>query len=132
MVLTLYCPKHLLTYHVNMFIHLFLQVLIDHVCAFTERNQVTWVDLHKRPIEFNRSAILMEVMITMECYLFKEKYLAMQDGREAVDRVDNPYYLLATFDAIMNTMAKANGKKVSRIHFYCYNSYVTRYISHNI
>ena len=31
-----------------------LEVLIDHVCTFVERNQVTWKDVHDRPIKFNR------------------------------------------------------------------------------
>lgn len=63
-------------------------------------------------MNFKRSAILMEVMVTIECYRFKEKYTALQEGREMAEMVDNPYYLLAIFDAIMNTMSKANGKKV--------------------
>lgn len=31
-----------------------LAVLIDHVCTFVERNQVTWTDVHDRPIKFDR------------------------------------------------------------------------------
>ena len=31
-----------------------LAVLIDHVCTFVERNQVTWNDVHDRPIKFDR------------------------------------------------------------------------------
>ena len=31
-----------------------LEVLIDHVCTFVERNQVTWNDVHDRPIKFDR------------------------------------------------------------------------------
>ena len=31
-----------------------LEVLIDHVCTFVERNQVMWKDVHDRPIKFNR------------------------------------------------------------------------------
>ena len=30
-----------------------LAVLIDHVCTFVERNQVTWNDVHDRPIKFD-------------------------------------------------------------------------------
>ena len=30
-----------------------LEVLIDHVCTFVERNQVTWNDVHDRPIKFD-------------------------------------------------------------------------------
>ncbi len=92
-------------------------VLIDHVCAFVERNQVQWLDLHSRPIKFNLGAILIEVMITIECFSFKEKYVSKQEGRELMETVDSRYYLLAIFDAIMNTMAKANGKKVRYCHF---------------
>ena len=65
-------------------------------------------------MEFKRSAILMEVIVTLECFRFKEKYTAMQEGRDDNNgKIENPYYLLAIFDSIMNTMAKANGKKVS-------------------
>ena len=51
--------------------------------------------------------------MTIECFRFKEKYAALIEGREFNGAVENPYYLLAIFDAIMNTMTKANGKKVS-------------------
>ena len=64
-------------------------------------------------MKFNCSANLMDVMITIECFRFKEKYTAVQEGREVDENVDSPYYLLAISDAIMNTMTKANGKKVS-------------------
>ena len=97
---------------------MFAQILIDHVCAFVERNQVQWVDLHGRPINFKRSTILMEIMVTIECFGFKEKYEAVQRGEEAVEKVDNGYYLLAIFDVIMNTMTKANGKKVGDKHIF--------------
>ena len=66
-------------------------------------------------MKFNCSAILMDVMIAIECFRFKEKYTAVQEGRDVDENVDSPYYLLAIFDAIMNTMTKANGKKVSLI-----------------
>ena len=89
-----------------------LQILIDHVCAFVERNQVQWLDLHSRPMTFKRPAILTEVLVTVSCFLFKEQYTAKQEGKDAPQKVENPYYLLAVFDAIMNAMAKANGKKV--------------------
>ncbi|KAL7545138.1 hypothetical protein ACHAWF_008492 [Thalassiosira exigua] len=89
------------------------QVLIDHVCAFVERNQVPWVDLHFRPMQFNRSAILMDVMITIECFGFNQRYVAKQEGHQEPGKaVEAPYYLLAIFDTIMNVMAKANGKTI--------------------
>ena len=81
-----------------------------------ERNQVQWLDLHSRPMKFNRQSILTEVLLTVECLKFKEKYSlvsAAQEDRKVPERVDGPYYLLAVFDAIMNAMTKANGKKVS-------------------
>ena len=65
-------------------------------------------------MKFKRSAILMEVMISLSCYMFKEKYTAMQENREYEDEIENGYYLLCIFDAIMNTMTKANGKKVGK------------------
>jgi len=64
-------------------------------------------------MKFKRSAILMEVMVTLSCFTFKERYTAMQEGRESDGKVDNPYYLLSIFDAIMNTLTEGNGKKVS-------------------
>ena len=57
----------------------------------------------------------MEVMITLSCFTFKERYTAMQEGREFDEKIENPYYLLSIFDAIMNTLSKANGKKVSYV-----------------
>ena len=78
-----------------------------------ERNQVQWLDLHSRPMKFNRQSILTEVLLTVECLHFKKKYTAAQEDREVPERVDGPYYLLVVFDAIMNAMTKANGKKVS-------------------
>ena len=76
-----------------------------------------WLDMHSRPIEFERDAIFMEVMISIECFLFKEKYTAKQDGKEIKEAVENSYYLLAVFDAVMNTMTKANGKKVGLVNY---------------
>ena len=58
-------------------------------------------------------------MVTIECFRFKEKYAALIEGREFDGTVENPYYLLAIFDAIMNTMTKANGKKVSVANVLC-------------
>lgn len=86
-----------------------------------ERNQVQWTDLHNRPIKFKRSAILVEVMVTIECFRFKEKYTSMQEGEKFDGRVGGGYFLLAIFDAVMNTMARANGKKVCRrtLHHAC-------------
>ena len=63
-------------------------------------------------MKFKRSAILMEVMVTLSCFTFKERYTAMQEGREFDEKIENPYYLLSIFDAIMNTLTKANGKKL--------------------
>lgn len=67
-------------------------------------------------MKFKRSAILMEVMVTLSCFTFKERYTAMQEGREFDEKIDNPYYLLSIFDAIMNTLTKANGKKVNDMY----------------
>ena len=64
-------------------------------------------------MKFKRSAMLIEVMITLSCFTFKERYTAMQEGREFDEKIENPYYLLSIFDTIMNTLSKANGKKVS-------------------
>ena len=92
---------------------LFLQqILVDHVVAFVEMNQVPWLDMHDRPMKFDRSMILYDVIVAIECYHFKEMYYAKQEGRIVPERVENGIYLLAVFDAIYNAMAKANGKKV--------------------
>ena len=56
----------------------------------------------------------------MECFLFKEKYTAKQDGKEIKEAVENSCYLLAVFDAIMNTTTKANGKKVGLVCYLVY------------
>jgi len=89
------------------------QILIDHVCAFVESNQVQWTDIHERPIKFKRTSILHEVLLSLECFLFKEKYSAAKNGAPPVVKiVDNRFYLLAIFDAIMNAHAAANSKKL--------------------
>ena len=108
---------HTRFHHTNSLICLLLtllciQILIDHVCAFVECNQVPWLDLHSRPMKFKRDAILMEVMISIDCFRCKEKYNAVQDGNKINETVESSYYLLAIFDAVMNTMTKANKKKV--------------------
>ena len=69
----------------------------------------------------------MEVMITIECYTFKERYTAMQEGREFDGKIDKPYYLLSIFDAIMNTLTKDNGKKVSNTDVCILSAYGTVY-----
>ena len=56
----------------------------------------------------------------MECFLFKEKYTAKQDGNEIKEAVESSCYLLAVFDAIMNTTTKANGKKVGLVNYLVY------------
>jgi len=66
--------SYVIFYHMLTISIQYTQVLIDHVCAFVENNQVQWLDLHSRPMKFKRSAILMEVMISLSCYTFKEKY----------------------------------------------------------
>lgn len=80
--------------------------------AFVEQNQVQWLDLHNRPMKFKRSVIFMDVIVTMESFRFKESLAVKQQGRVGPGKGDNLYYLLAVFDAIMNAMAAANGKKV--------------------
>ena len=67
----------------------------------------------------------MEVMITIECYTFKERYTAMQEGLEFDGKIDKPYYLLSIFDAIMNTLTKSNGKKVSNTDVCILSAYDT-------
>lgn len=69
-------------------------------------------------MKFNRQAMLMEVMVTISCFTFKEKYTSQLEGRDFDGRIENKYYLLSIFDAVMNLYAKANGKKVS---WFCNN-----------
>lgn len=55
----------------------------------------------------------MEVLLSLECFLFKENLTSMKDGKPIDIKLDdNQNYLLAIFDAIMNSMAKANGKRL--------------------
>lgn len=97
-----------------------VQILIDHVCAMVEKNQVQWVDLHGRPVRFNRFAILAEVMISLECLACKLRFEAIDSNecgttRESAHEFqieDTRFHLLAIFDAIMNTMAAVNSKKI--------------------
>ena len=97
-----------------------VQILIDHVCAMVERNQVQWVDLHGRPVRFNRFAILSEVMISLECLTCKLRFEAIESNECGTTRKsahefeieDMRFHLLAIFDAIMNTMAAVNSKKI--------------------
>ena len=40
---------------------------MDHVCTFVERNQVKWLDMHNRPLIFDRASILKGSVITVDC-----------------------------------------------------------------
>jgi serine/threonine protein kinase len=76
-----------------------LKVLIDHVCAFVERNQVLWENRHGQLIAFERENIFVATMNSVE-RLSKKLTKPLSEG----------HYLLAIFDAIMNFYTKANGK----------------------
>lgn len=92
-------------------------MLVDHVCAFVERNQVQWIDLHERPVNFNRVAITKSVVTTIDCLRFKQRFQNEKDKSKKPDQHDKygigeEYYLLSLFDEIMNTMARVNGKRI--------------------
>lgn len=77
-----------------------LSVMIDHVSTFVERNLVTWVDKHGRPILFDRDAVLWSVNLST-------KALAERTGTS----ITNPDFLVATMDEVMNVYAIANDKR---------------------
>jgi hypothetical protein len=76
-----------------------LKVLIDHVCAFVERNQVPWENRHGQLIVFDRENIFVVSMNSVESL-----------KKKLTKRLCEGHYLLAIFDAIMNFYTKANGK----------------------
>lgn len=90
---------------------------MDHVCAFVERNQVQWVDLHETPVEFDRVAIITSVVTTIACLRCNQRLKSQEDKSKKPTQQDkygigNEYFLLSIFDEIMNTMARVNGKRI--------------------
>jgi len=67
-------------------------------------------------MKFQRLPILKEVIVTVECLEFDQDYKLTRPQADpqlaSKAAKDGSYYLLAIFDAIMNAMAKANGKNI--------------------
>lgn len=95
------------------------------MCKFVESNQVKWLDIHNRPLKFDREAVLKEAVVSVVCLRAHAKF---KSANTKVDKGDtttststsngpptvigDEFYLLAIFDEIMNTMAKVNGKRM--------------------
>jgi len=84
------------------------QVLVDHVCAFVERNQVPWTDRHGRKLLLTRRTIFERSLKT--CGRLRRK--SRSDSKYIPNNLSHGFYLLAIFDAIMSFYAAANGKRV--------------------
>lgn len=76
------------------------RVLVDHVCAFVETNQVPWTDVHNTKIKFSR----MQVYSTA---VSSSKRIRSKRGTETLE---NGMLLLSVFDAIMDTAMQLNRK----------------------
>ena len=101
-----------------------LEVMIDHVCTFVERNQVMWTNKHGEPLLFNREHVLKRVQSKIEDL---SDYLVDGDDNDETDAdetvispvgtdvpskaITSPDYLIALFDEIMNTYAIENDKR---------------------
>lgn len=88
-------------------------ILLDHMCAFVEHNQVTWTDKHGLPISFCRPTIHKEAKESCIRLIAKRVENRGSSGNHDMTEVTlpNELYSLSIFDAIMNYYAKANGKK---------------------
>ena len=89
-----------------------LKLLVDHICQYVETNQVTWLDKHDRPIQFNRKLILKNVAVTIEALRGSKRFEKGLSHTEVMDLIDGKYYVLAIFDAIMTKCAQDNGCKL--------------------
>jgi serine/threonine protein kinase/serine/threonine protein phosphatase PrpC/uncharacterized membrane protein YfcA len=78
-----------------------LRVLIDHVCTFVERNQVPWLTIHNRKINFNRA--------DAERFVIEQ----LSSLRKKVDGANLPkgMPLLCIFDYVYNEFTIANDKR---------------------
>mmetsp|Transcript_10958 Transcript_10958/g.15370 ORF Transcript_10958/g.15370 Transcript_10958/m.15370 type:complete len:411 (-) Transcript_10958:821-2053(-) len=83
------------------------RVLVDHVCAFVERNQVPWTDMHETNIQFPRNYIFCIAKESCE-RLLQNRHAHNQDPKP----LEHGLYLLSIFDAIMCHYTKVNGKRV--------------------
>jgi len=78
-----------------------LHILVDHVCTFVEKNQVTWLDKHGRPVKFDRERVLDVAISTVDIMRMVHK-----------DKdIHQKYYLIAIFDEIQNLNAIACDKR---------------------
>eukprot|EP00565_Helicotheca_tamesis_P002841 CAMPEP_0185734856 /NCGR_PEP_ID=MMETSP1171-20130828/23626_1 /TAXON_ID=374046 /ORGANISM="Helicotheca tamensis, Strain CCMP826" /LENGTH=181 /DNA_ID=CAMNT_0028404965 /DNA_START=92 /DNA_END=633 /DNA_ORIENTATION=+ len=86
-----------------------MEILVDHLCTFVERNQVPWTDKHGEKISFCRHLIYRHA---------KEACSRLKGNRHTQKDVNGPvflekeFYILSIFDAIMNYYAKVNSKRL--------------------
>ena len=86
------CFKPLLHKYGDLQISTNYEILVDHVCAFVERNPVTWVDISGKPIIFDRADVFRRC----------EDSVAETSSKKRT--------LVAIFDALMNVFTERNGK----------------------
>lgn len=80
------------------------KILVDHVCAFVESNQVSWTDKHDQVMQFPRWKIYD--LAQLSC----NRLVESRCMNSASERLTNNLYLLSIFDAIMTTFTEKNGK----------------------
>eukprot|EP00957_Ditylum_brightwellii_P205983 15346275-Ditylum_brightwellii.AAC.1 len=89
-----------------------LRILVDHVCTFVERNQVVWTDKHGLPIVICRHTVHCQAKASCDRLLVNR--CAYQASTESASHdpaaLGEKLYLLSIFDAVMDFLAKANGK----------------------
>lgn len=82
-----------------------LRILVDHMCTFTETNQVPWTDKRGRSLQFPRAKVFSHCLASLES--LRKRRVAGGDPKPLSDGL----YAIAVFDAIMNTFSEANGKR---------------------
>lgn len=80
-----------------------LRVLIDHVCTFVERNQVTWDTIHGHPIKFSRKAA--------ESFVMEKLSLLREKAADDEGTLPKGMHLLAVFDFIYSEYTNAHDKR---------------------
>ena len=70
--------------------------MIDHVCTFVERNLVTWLNKHGKPVLFDRAGVLKAVNISTQ--KLAERTSTQITGQD---------FLVATMDEIMKPMSSS-------------------------
>ena len=81
-------------------------VLVDHVCAFVENNQVPWQDKHGQLIQFSRRTVFEQAKASCSRLRGNRKL----SGFETDSPLENELYLISVLDSVMDFFAKANSK----------------------